>query len=352
MRREMQHGQALDSSAQPERPLPARRRPRWDEASVICALRAWAAEHDGVAPRFNDWHADQHPDYLASPERFPAGQTVMKLFESWQAACDAAGLQPRPRRRPVRVAPGRSRPRIVAALRAWADEHDGLAPRCGDWGGKSSHADYRGERPRWLSSTTVLQVFGSWQAACDAAGVQQRPRSSGRVNDRSTPWGARQPRWSDQDLLDALLAWAAEHDGYAPRIDDWSTSNRARLHAAGAPGARRWPSAQTVASRFGSWQAACAAAGLPQRPVKAQPEPWPRAQILQALRGWADEHDGLAPRSSDWHANSGHQDFVADRDRWPPTRRVLHVFGSWQAACAEAKLTPRPSQRGRQGPRA
>ena len=335
MRREMQRGQALDSSAQPEHPLPARRRhgrPRWDETSVISALRAWAAEHDGLAPRFNDWHADQHPDYAAGPERFPAAMTVMKLFGTWQSACAAAGVQVRPRRKPpVRDVPW-PQPRIVAALRAWAVEHDGLAPRVGDWHTTSiatgGHPDYVADPGRWPSAWQVVNAFGSWQAACDAAGLSQRPARSEKQ------------RWSREQIVEALQAWAVAHDGYAPRTRDWHQSPPS--HPDRTRACTRWPSETTIRRHFGTWHAACTAAG-----VQPQPRPWPRTSwtrgsIITALRDWAAEHDGHAPRASDWQAAYAHPDFLADRHRWPATTTVIRRFGSWSTACTEANVS-RPS---------
>src|SRR3954453_9444692 len=74
-------------------------------------------------------------------------------------------------------------------------------------------------------------------------------------------------QWTDERILEALLAWLLE-TGKVPRCYDWSP---AAARAGGFPldGAERWerehprwPHRSLVVSRFGSWRAALEAAGF------------------------------------------------------------------------------------------
>lgn len=56
-------------------------------------------------------------------------------------------------------------------------------------------------------------------------------------------------RWSDQEILDALKAWADEH-GRSPKWNDWQYAGEGR------------PTATTVWFRCGSWADALVMAGL------------------------------------------------------------------------------------------
>jgi hypothetical protein len=81
---------------------------------------------------------------------------------------------------------------------------------------------------------------------------------------------ARRRRWSDAQMLGAIRAWT-RLSGAPPTLSDWSPA-----HApAGHPGAARylaergrWPSASSVARRFGSLRAAVEAAGVAGTPKR------------------------------------------------------------------------------------
>lgn len=60
----------------------------WTRGSAIEALRAWAAVHGGEAPRSDIVTATSNP-------RCPSKNVVMRLFGSWNAGIQVAGLQPR-----------------------------------------------------------------------------------------------------------------------------------------------------------------------------------------------------------------------------------------------------------------
>lgn len=65
-------------------------------AWIIDMIQLWALEHDGVAPRVNDWRhvgGTEWPSYL----------TVYRYFDSWDDAISAAGFIPRGRGRPMQL---------------------------------------------------------------------------------------------------------------------------------------------------------------------------------------------------------------------------------------------------------
>ena len=118
------------------------------------------------------------------------------------------------------------------------------------------------------------------------------------------------PRYTDEDLLDALRSFAAEHDGRpptAPEADDPETG---------------LPTAATFARRFGSWNAAIAAAGFDPRDRGRTEE-----ELLDELREFADE-TGAHPTEA---AVRDHPDMAK-----PPTYKAR--FGSWSETLDAAGL--------------
>lgn len=175
---------------------------------------------------------------------------------------------------------------ICAALRAWATEH-GAPPRSQDW--TAASALWREAWPRWPGITTVLRVYGAWNDALDAAGLQTHRYAWDRdealerlVDARTDPqlpgqspctryfgsWNRalrasavtldHPAHWDDNDIHAILQEWAS-----------WHTA-----HHRGEPSAAsyaRWasqqtelvPSATSIRRRFGgSWNNARQAAGL------------------------------------------------------------------------------------------
>jgi len=118
------------------------------------------------------------------------------------------------------------------------------------------------------------------------------------------------PRYTDEDLLDALRSFAAEHDGRpptAPEADDPETG---------------LPTAATFARRFGSWNAAIAAAGFDPRFRRRSDE-----ELLDDLRSLV-ETAGEHPTAA---AVRDHPDMAK-----PPTYKAR--FGSWTEALDAAGL--------------
>jgi DNA-directed RNA polymerase specialized sigma24 family protein len=80
---------------------------RWTDVSVIDALRDWQRRY-GEVPQANDWdqtkakragHTARMARLAAHPKPVPSVSTVRARFGSWNAAIEAAGLQPRQSRR-------------------------------------------------------------------------------------------------------------------------------------------------------------------------------------------------------------------------------------------------------------
>jgi hypothetical protein len=111
------------------------------------------------------------------------------------------------------------------------------------------------------SVTTVRQVFGSWNAAVEAAGF--RPRRPGEARRAAPVTAARSEptaavRWSRETTVAALRVWA-ESWGRSPSLEQWRRASPAH------------PSAATVRRLFGSWNAAVEEAGfVPRRPGERQ----------------------------------------------------------------------------------
>lgn len=118
--------------------------------------------------------------------------------------------------------------RIIAALRAHADKHDGAGPKSSAW---SHYA------PGHPAAEAVRRVFGTWRKGLKAAGVR--------------PGGGRH-MWTRELIIDRILDWHMEH-GCPPRVHDWKKASG------------RWPSEATVRKHFGTFNAGVAAAGITPR---------------------------------------------------------------------------------------
>jgi HNH endonuclease len=121
-----------------------------------------------------------------------------------------------------------TRDRIIRALQADARRR-GRPPTASEWkrGVKSRR------RPTW---GTVRSVFGSWEAALEAAAFDP------------------EQQWTERRILDALWDWEREH-GRPPVHNEWLRADRGR----------RRPTAETCKAVFGSWNAALEAAGFKPR---------------------------------------------------------------------------------------
>ena len=131
--------------------------------------------------------------------------------------------------------------RVLALIREHVAEH-GEPPRCNEW----ERRDPDSLRP---TSSTVARVFGSWNEAIAAAGVEPRPHGGAileQIRGRES--------WTREGIIVAIQAWAAEH-GAPPKSVEWQRIGRNRSH----------PNVVRVAAVFGSWAAGIEAAGF-ERP--------------------------------------------------------------------------------------
>lgn len=171
----------------------------------------------------------------------------------------------------------RTRAQIITAIHKWAAEQR-EPPAISDWrrnGGAACARLFDEGGGRWPASSTVIRVFGTWNAAIIAAGLA--PRVAGGSHENSLRRrGARY--WTRDRVVAAIRSWVAEH-GEAPRSVDWNPSDaRRRGDVACAQrfedGDGRWPSSTTVHKVFGAWNRAIAAAGFepraPHRPRSAR----------------------------------------------------------------------------------
>lgn len=122
--------------------------------------------------------------------------------------------------------------RILVALREDA-VRQGRSPKAREW---------MRSRPGRPTLTTVVERFGTWNAAILAAGLVPRPSS--RPHSHLT-----------DDQIIARLQAEAQRLGRAPTQDEWGKRPDA-------------PSDVAMRKRFGSWAAALEAAGLTPRPPR------------------------------------------------------------------------------------
>jgi hypothetical protein len=187
-----------------------------------------------------------------------------------------------------------------------------------------------------------------------SASAPERPfavaRRGGGSARASTDSRRRGPRFSDDQILQALRRWA-EQFGEPPRVIDLEPARarrkgedwRAERFEAGA-----WPSARMVAGRFGSLSAALAAAGVPGRrpPSRVAANLSGPEAVLTAIRQWVRRY-GAVPTLADWDSSRARrlgQDWRIARyhqGSWPSTRAVIARFGSMGAAISAAGLPPR-----------
>jgi hypothetical protein len=115
--------------------------------------------------------------------------------------------------------------------------------------------------------------------ACRGCGACTQPRNGkgdAYAYCKACHPGAIERRWTRQRVLEAMGEWLDRY-GRLPSSYDWSSTHARRR---GGEALRRleagdWPPASVVTSVFGSWAAACEAAGsaLLRRPASGTAEP-------------------------------------------------------------------------------
>ncbi|MDQ2894089.1 MAG: sigma-70 region 4 domain-containing protein [Actinomycetota bacterium] len=268
-------------------------RSRWgqpfSEREIVAAIRAWR-RLEGRAPAQVNWHPTDKggdPRWERECPRWPPANQVIRRFGSWNAGLQAAGFdRPRP--------PAVSDEQILEALRAYHRQH-AISPTTSEW-------QRLGLAPNTI---TISGRFGSWNAALTAAGLAPRRVRTG---------------WSDQEILDGLQRFAADH-GRPPRSTDRVGS------------LSEYPSPALAVTRFGSWSAALGKAGLEpgNRP------PVTDREIVRVLRGYQREHR-RSPTTTAWKR-------AAMR---PHAETIIRHCGSWAQALALAGI--KPAERVPRGP--
>lgn len=151
---------------------------RVERAAQAAELRAQGLLYREIAARLG-----VSVSYAQDLVNDPDGSKVRARKDSYRGRCADCGRPtdgswgrgPQASKRCVRCAGARqriwTRDRIIDALRDFADER-GRAPTAGELGAGSNCTDRVAWLPRWQ---TVRKVFGSYPAACEAAGLP-RPR--------------------------------------------------------------------------------------------------------------------------------------------------------------------------------
>jgi hypothetical protein len=245
------------------------RGPTWTRDHVIAAIHE--IRHRGG--KLNHGHLG----------RCALSHAAIKLFRSWDAALQAAGLDP---------------DRVRLWRRAWTRQELVQEIQRSRQAGESLKA-------KDAQASAILRpacrLFGSWNAALEAAGL-----------DVSTIRTQRRP-WTRGAILEELR----------------------RTHATGGSlNTKRVPSGMCQRARimFGSWRAALEAAGVDPDGVGIKPMSWTADRIVAELR----RMDAAATAS-------GGRIVVSRGFR----RAACRLFGSWEAALSAAGLVLKDSQTSR-----
>lgn len=132
---------------------------------------------------------------------------------------------------------------------------------------------------RWLDHDYNARHLATSRAAkakrtgrCRGCGATTRYNGHGepRVSEWCPACRARQnTKWTREAILNAIRAWAAEHNGQPPTAYDWNPtlaySQGNYMRARAFEHDTRWPYDSTVRGRFGSWNEAIRQAGLQPR---------------------------------------------------------------------------------------
>jgi hypothetical protein len=183
------------------------------------------------------------------------------------------------------------------------------------------------------------------------AGEQFAPYAvARRPAKRSLPRRVGQRRYSRQEILEAMRAWADRY-GEAPTVADWEPSRARRLGQAWRAARFEsgvWPTARMVRGQFNRFNSALEEAGLParRRPSRVAATLAGPEAIFAALIEWTRRY-GDVPTQADWdppRARRLGQDWRIARYHqgdWPSARTLAHHFGSFNNAVAAAGLVAR-----------
>jgi hypothetical protein len=202
----------------------------------------------------------------AAGRRFPSERTFVVYFGGWSSACESAGV---PHARTLGETPPGPPPTTSdecwQALQAFVEESEGLGMPP-----TMERYQLRSRERGWPSRNTVRLRLGlGWQEAIDEA----RRRGASALVNRHVPVNHTrrdQPVPTVDEMLTAMTVAAADYEGRlsVAQYRDW---------------ARRQPAAQpppdAIRARFGSWSAACRAAG-----IHAGRGSWPAIDVVTQLQ--------------------------------------------------------------------
>jgi hypothetical protein len=290
--------------------MPSRPKPRWTDERILAAVVGWTAE-TGEPPRSYEWspgtarslglYTERAARWEREWPRWPATDTLRYHFGRFSQALEAAGLSARP------LVFELSLPERVEAARRLADAGEPTAVI----------ADHLGVHP----ATVRGYLRARSCRACGTAVV-----SGGELCLRCALERRRERAWTQTEIVEALRAWTAEI-GVPPTTSEWESGERASLKWKAERD--RWPSAQLVRSRFGSWDTALRAAGYRARWRGHTPD-----ELIAALSREADRL-GRPPTQHEWATGSPHR---------PNATSVARAFGSWAAGLRAAGLEPPPTR--------
>lgn len=147
---------------------------RWGSREAVIRALQRDAKRRGRSPKMPEWRR--------ATADHPSATTVRKMFGSWNRGLEAAGLKARPTGVNYHHAFW-TRERIIEALQR-EYRQTGRPPGKTEWTSRGRPKD----RP---TSSTVLHVFGSWNAGLEAAGIPTRqPGESGPMETcrHGHPW--------------------------------------------------------------------------------------------------------------------------------------------------------------------
>lgn len=282
--------------------MPVRRR-SWSDKEALATLRL---AHRQLKRPLNLGLMEEWSARSGIP--VPSQRTYTVRFGSWVQACEAAGVP-----HTNRVGDVRPGPKPVASSTCWAAVRAYLE-LCEHRGWKATMDRYEllAREHGWPSRNTVILRLGRPWPEVLAQASRHRVKASPHTPPHHRRTGARPA--TIRQILASINAAAVAHPG---RL----TTKSYHQWAAARPGA---PALDEIRARFGSWAAACKAAGVSSgRPA------WTSRSALAKLR---DAYRQIGDPFTGYR----YKDFVEahpEGHTYPTVDTAARLFGSWGAVC-------------------